>query len=148
MSYTQIYYHIVLRTKNSEKTISQHNVSELYKYIWGIIKNKKSRLYRINGIEDHIHILVSLHPTMAISDFVKTIKVATNHWMKSHKDFLHFKGWGNEYAAFTCRHRDKDQLIMYIMNQQEHHRKESFKEEIVRIFQEEGISFEERFLSQ
>jgi len=146
MSYTQIYYHIVFRTKNSEKSISQHNISELYRYIWGIIKNKKSQLYRINGIEDHIHIFVSLHPTIAVSDFVKTIKVATSHWMKSHKDFQRFKGWGDGYAAFTCRHRDKEQLVKYIMNQQEHHKKESFRDEIIRVFREEGVEFDERFL--
>lgn len=147
MSYTQIYCHIVLRTKNSEKSIQQHNISELYKYIWGIIKNKKSKLYRINGIEDHIHLFVSIHPTIAISDFVKTIKVATSHWMKAHDDFKQFNGWGDGYAAFTCRNRDKNQLIKYIINQQEHHRKESFRDEIIRIFREEGILFNEDFLA-
>ncbi|MDR1610155.1 MAG: transposase, partial [Candidatus Symbiothrix sp.] len=58
MSYKQILYHIVLRTRYSEKSIAQHNVSSLYKYIWGIIRNKKGKLYRINGMEDHIHILI------------------------------------------------------------------------------------------
>jgi REP element-mobilizing transposase RayT len=146
MSYTQIYYHIILRTKNSGKSISQHNVSELYKYIWGIIKNKKCKLYRINGMEDHIHLLISLHSTIALSNFVKDIKLATNQWMKSHEDFKKFEGWSERYAAFTCSFKDKDKVINYIINQQEHHHKESFKEELIRILTEEGIELDERFL--
>jgi REP element-mobilizing transposase RayT len=145
MSYTQIYYHIIIRTKNSEKSISQHNVAELYKYIWGIIKNKKCQLYRINGIEDHIHLFISLHPTIALSNFVKDIKLATNQWMKSHDDFKKFKGWSERYAAFTYSNRDKNMIINYIINQQEHHRKESFKEEVIRIFREENVKLDERF---
>ena len=145
MSYTQIYVHIVLRTKNSEKSLSQHNISELYKYIWGIVKNKKCRLYRINGIEDHIHLLISLHPTITLSDLIKSIKVSSNLWMKSHENFPHFRGWGERYAAFSCGYRDKDKLIKYIMNQQEHHKKEDFKEETRRIFFEEGMEIDERF---
>ena len=82
MSYTKTYYHIILRTKRSEMSISQKNVSSLYKYIWGIIKNKKGKLYRINGMEDHIHILSDLHPSVSLADYIKTIKVATSLWLK------------------------------------------------------------------
>jgi len=63
-------------------SISQKNVSSLYKYIWGIIKNKKGKLYRINGMEDHIHILSDLHPSVSLADYIKTIKVATSLWLK------------------------------------------------------------------
>lgn len=145
MPYTQIYYHIVLRTKHSEKTLPQENISELYRYIHGIIKNKKSYLYRINGMEDHIHICTSLHPSIALSDFIKDIKLATNYWMKSHKEFSQFKGWGEGYGGFTFRHKERDTVINYVKNQQEHHKKESFKGEIARIFREEGIELDERF---
>ena len=65
-AYRQILYHIVFRTKGSEKTINQDHREDLYKYIWGIVKNKKCVLYRINGIEDHIHILSDLHPSIAL----------------------------------------------------------------------------------
>jgi len=101
MAYTQILYHIVLRTKRREPSINQENVQSLYKYIWGIIKNKKGKLYRINGIEDHIHILCDLHPSIALADFVKSVKVATSLWMKQSPDFRLFQGWGEGYAAFT-----------------------------------------------
>ncbi|MDL2228422.1 IS200/IS605 family transposase [Odoribacter sp. OttesenSCG-928-L07] len=143
MSYTQSYYHIVLRTKYSQKSISQTNVSELYRYIWGIIKNKKCKLYRINGIEDHIHLLISLHPSIALSDFVKDIKIATHYWMRKRDDFKQFNGWCVGYGAFTCGYRDRMKVIKYIANQQKHHNKESSKDEIVRIIKEAGIDVDD-----
>ena len=146
MSYTQIYYHIVLQTKNSEKSLCQTKIIDLYKYIWGITQKKKCYLYRINGMEDHLHLCISLHPTIALADFVKDVKVSTNLWMKSRGDFQHFKGWGEGYSAFTFGHKDKDKVINYIKDQQEHHKKESFRQEIIRLFKEEGLDFDERLL--
>ena len=70
MAFRQILYHIVFRTKFSKKTLNQANVQELYKYIWGIIKNKNCTLFRINGMEDHIHIMSDLHPSISLSDYV------------------------------------------------------------------------------
>ena len=147
MSYTQILYHIVLRTKRSEPTIAQENVSSLYKYIWGIIKNKQGKLYRINGMEDHVHILSDLHPSFALADFVKSIKVSTSLWMKQSSDFPNFKGWEEGYAAFTYSYKDKDVLINYIKKQQEHHRKENVQDELKRIWIENGMELDVRYFS-
>jgi REP element-mobilizing transposase RayT len=134
-----ILYHIIFRTKSSEMTIRQENVSYLYKYIWGIIKNKKCVLYRINGMEDHIHILSDLHPSVALADYIKDIKVASSKWMKASGYFPDFRGWGIKYAAFTYSYEEKEILIHYIKNQQEHHKKESIRDEIKRLFKEQGI---------
>ena len=139
MSYTKILYHIVLRTKRSEKTISQDNVSSLYKYIWGIIKNKQGKLYRINGMEDHIHILSDLHPSVSLADYIKSIKVSTSLWMKQTGDFSLFQGWSEGYAAFTYSINEKDTVIAYIKNQQEHHQKENTIDELNRLLKEHGI---------
>jgi REP element-mobilizing transposase RayT len=139
MSYKQILYHIVLRTKYSEKSIAQHNVSSLYKYIWGIIRNKKGKLYRINGIEDHIHILSDLHPSVSLSDYVKSIKVASSLWMKQSADFPDFRGWEEGYGAFTCSYKEKDKIVRYIINQQAHHKAENTNDECERICKENGI---------
>ncbi len=144
MAYTQIRYHIVLRTKRSEPTIAQVNISSLYKYIWGIIKNKKGKLYRINGMKDHIHILSDLHSSVALADFVKSIKVATSLWLKQSVDFPDFQGWGEGYAAFTYSYKEKEVLINYIKNQQEHHLKEDTQDELRRFWVENGMEFDER----
>jgi REP element-mobilizing transposase RayT len=147
MSYTQTIYHIVLRTKQSEPSIAQENISSLYKYIWGVIKNKKGKLYRINGIEDHIHILSDIHPSIALSDFVKTIKVATSLWMKQSSDFPNFRGWEEGYAAFTYSYKEKEVIINYIKNQQKHHRKETVSNELKRFRIENGMELDERYFT-
>jgi len=147
MAHTQILYHIVLRTKRSEPSIAQSNISSLYKYIWGIIKNKKGKLYRINGMEDHIHILSDLHPDFALADFVKSIKVAASLWMKQSPDFPSFQGWGEGYAAFTYSYKEKEVLINYIKKQQEHHRKEDTQNELIRLWRENGMKPDERYFT-
>ena len=147
MSYTQILYHIVLRTKRSEPAIVQENAASLYKYVWGIVKNKKGKLYRINGMEDHVHILSDLHPSFALADFVKSIKVATSLWMKQSSDFPEFKGWEEGYAAFTCSYKDKEMLINYIKKQQEHHRKENARDELMRLWIENGMEPDMHYFS-
>jgi REP element-mobilizing transposase RayT len=121
---------------------------ELFRYILGIIRNKNSHLYRINAVEDHLHILSSLHPSVALADFIKDIKVASNGWIQEQKVFPRFNGWQDGYGAFTASHEDKDRLIDYIKNQQEHHRKETFLEEYRRLLKEAGIEFDEQILNR
>jgi REP element-mobilizing transposase RayT len=144
-AYRQILYHIVFRTKRSEQSITPEHAKELYNYIFGIIKKRNCVLFRINGMEDHIHILSDLHPSVALADYIKEIKVASSKWMKESGHFPHFTGWGVKYCALTYAYRDKEMIINYIKNQQEHHRKESFQDEIRRFFKEEGITLDEKW---
>jgi REP element-mobilizing transposase RayT len=147
-AYRQILYHLVFRTKYSEKTIKQEHATQLYKYIWGIIRNKKCVLLRINGMEDHIHILSDLHPSIALADYIKEIKVASSKWMKESGLFPGFKGWGAKYCALTYSFNEREHVISYIKNQQEHHKKESFQDEIKRVFKEQGIDLDEKWFWQ
>ncbi len=146
MAYRQIFYQIVFGTKHRRPTINNEFEKELYKYIYGIIKNKKCKLYRINGIEDHIHIMSDLHPTICLSDYVKDIKVASSIWMKESGKFPAFEGWQDKYGAFTYSVREKDMIINYIKNQKEHHKKESFYDEFKRLLIENEIEFDEKYL--
>jgi putative transposase len=125
-TYKQIFYQVVFSTKNREATISEAHCKELYKYIWGIIKNKGCTLYCINGIEDHIHIFSDLHPTITLADYVKTIKVASSLWMKECGLFPNFNGWQEGYGAFTYSIREKEKIVQYVRNQKQHHSKEIF----------------------
>ncbi|MBL7149553.1 MAG: IS200/IS605 family transposase [Candidatus Cloacimonetes bacterium] len=146
MPYTQILYHIVFSTKKRERTLKFENQEELFKYIWGTIKNKKSHLYRINGFEDHLHILSSLHPTICLSNFIKDIKVSSSIWIKKNNIFPFFESWQEGYAAFTCSYEDKENLIKYIMSQKEHHRNVSFREELINLYKDAGIEYNEKYL--
>ncbi len=146
MSYRQIFYQIVFGTKNREATITEAHCEELYKFIWSIIKNHKCKLYRINGIEDHIHIFSDLNPSISLADYIKDIKVASSVWMKECGKFSAFNGWQDGYGAFTCSIAQKNIIIDYVKNQKEHHKSESFYDEYKRLLIENGIEFDEKYL--
>ncbi len=144
-SYRQIYFHIVFGTKSHQNTIPEKHCSELYKYIWGIIKNKNCHLYRINGTSNHIHVFSDLHPTISLSDYIRDIKRSSSIWLKENTNFPDFGGWAGGYAALTKSHADKHMIIEYIKNQKEHHQKETFEEEYRRLLKENGIDLDEKY---
>jgi len=144
-SYRRILYHIVINTKHRKETLSPEYSEELYAYILGIIRNKNCFLYRINGIENHIHMLSDLHPSLALADYIRDIKVASSLWLKSHLGFPDFEGWSDGYAALTYSWRDKDMIVNYIKNQREHHKKESFEDEFRQLLIEQGITIDEKY---
>lgn len=118
----------------------------LFKYIWGVLKKKNCHLYRINGIEDHLHILTHLHPSVPLASLIKDIKLASNAYIKENNLFPDFVSWQEGYAAFTCSLKDKERLIHYIKKQEEHHKMKSFKEEYISLLHENGVSFDEKYL--
>ncbi len=145
MSYTGLLYHIVFRTKNSKNTLSEQHENELYAYIMGIINNKKSKLYRIGGIPNHIHLLVDIHPTFAVSDFMRELKEYSSKWLSTNLNFPDFEGWAVSFAGFTYNLKEKQTIIDYIKNQREHHKKVSFEEEYRKFLIENGIEIDERY---
>jgi len=145
-TYTQIIYHIVFSTKDRQNTLDFDHHEDLFKYTWGILKNKDCHLYRINGHTDHLHLLTSLHPSLALSDVLKDIKLATSKWIKTKKVFAAFDGWQKGYAAFTHSVEDKNRLIEYIKGQKEHHRRLTFKEELTDLLGKAGIEFDLNYL--
>ena len=145
-TYTQILYQIVYSTKYREKTLEAENRKELYKYIWGILNNNKCYLYQIGGIEDHIHIITHLHPSVALADLVKDIKLASSDYIKNKKLFPNFNGWQDGYAAFTYSIDTKENLINYVKNQEEHHKTKTFIEELKEFLIEHKIEFDEKYL--
>jgi REP element-mobilizing transposase RayT len=145
-SYRQILYHIVFCTHNRANTLPVEQHELLYKYIWGIIKKRNCVLYRINGTENHIHILSDLHPQTALSDFVKEIKTASNRWIKESGMFPDFISWADGYCALTYAYRDKDLILNYIKAQKEHHKQEKFEDEYKKLLKEFGIEFDEKFV--
>ena len=145
-THTQLIYHIVYSTYNRERTMVLENKRRLYAFMNGILKNKNCHLYRINGMEDHLHILTHIHPTISLASLVKDIKLASIDFIKSEGIFPDFNGWQDGYGAYTVSYRDKDQLINYIKNQEEHHKKEDFLDEYKRLLEEHGIEFDPKYL--
>lgn len=119
----------------------------LYAYIYGVIKHNKCGLLRINGIGNHIHMLVNLSPTISLSDFVATIKRSSSIWMKENEEYKDFEGWGREYYATTISHNQIDSVVDYIIDQESHHLGQSFEDEIKQQVVEEGMSWDDRSLT-
>ena len=145
-TYTQILYQIVFATKNHEMTMVESGQEKLYKYIWGVLKNNNCHLYRIGGVEDHLHIVTHVHPTVAVAYLVKDIKLAASKVIKAENLFPDWDGWQDGYGAFTYSISAKDNLIEYVKNQKEHHKRVSFREEYISLLKEHGIDFDEKYL--
>lgn len=145
-TYTQILYQIVFSTKHRQKTLSKDTRDELYKYIWGVVKNKNCHPYIINGTEDHLHIATSLHSSVSLASLVKDIKLASTDYIKKQKLFMLIDGWQEGYGAFTYSIKEKDKLIEYIKNQEEHHRVKTFREEYIDFLIQHNIEFDEKYL--
>jgi len=145
-TYTQILYQIVFSTKNRERTLTKEKRNELFKYIWGLLKNKNCHLYRINGVEDHLHLITHLHPSVSLASLVKDIKMASSQYISTNGLFKQFNGWQEGYGAFTYSIKEKDKLTEYVKNQEEHHKVITFKEEFIALLQEHGIEFDEKYL--
>lgn len=145
MSYTNFLYHIIFRTKYSKPTINEANERDFYAYANGYITNLNAKLYRIGGMPNHVHLLVSLPATMSVSFFVQQLKTSTSKWLKSNPNFPSFGGWSHEYAAFSYGRNDKDRIVNYIKNQKQHHKKKCFAEEYRDFLISNGVTIDERY---
>lgn len=145
-TYTQIIYQIVFGTKYRQHSLTKQGRSKLFRYITVLLQNKKCHVYQINGVEDHIHIVLSLHPSVSLASLVKDIKVASTIFIKENKLFKDFIGWQEGYGAFTYTIKEKHRLINYVINQEIHHKIKSFKDEYMELLNEHGVHFNEAYL--
>jgi REP-associated tyrosine transposase len=138
--------HIVFSTKNREPFIDAELAPRLYGYVGGIVSNTKSVLLASGGVEDHIHLLVSLSRTISIADFIRIVKTNSSLWVhETFPDRSRF-AWQSGYGAFSVSKRIVAQVKGYIANQKEHHKKETFKEEYLRFLKEHVLEYDERYL--
>ncbi|WP_297868098.1 IS200/IS605 family transposase [uncultured Flavobacterium sp.] len=146
ITYSQIYIHIVFAVKGRKSFIQQSWEEELYKYITGIVQNKGQKMLAINGMSDHIHILIGMKPSCNLSDLVREIKKSSNGFINE-KKFCQFKfEWQEGYGAFSYSHSALDNVISYIANQKEHHRKKSFQEEYIDFLKKFEVEYKEEYL--
>jgi putative transposase len=145
-TFTQILYQLVFSTKYRENTMIESGQEALYRYIWGVIEKKHCHLYRINGVENHLHILIHLHPSIPLASLVKDIKLASTDFIQKSGIFPDFRGWQDGYGAFTYSIKEKQRLINYIKKQKEHHGILNFQDEYVNLLKENEITFDEEYL--
>lgn len=145
-TFSQIYIQVVFAVQNREYMIQSSWEEELYKYISGIVKNKEQKMLAIHGMPDHIHFLIGMKPSCCLSDLVREVKKSSTEFIKE-KKFSKFKfNWQEGYGAFSYSHSQIDSVIKYIMNQKEHHRKQTFREEYLDFLKKFEIEFKDEYL--
>lgn len=145
-TFTQIYIQVIFAVKGRESMIQPSWEEELYKYITGIVRNKGHKMLAINGMPDHLHFLIGMKPTCNLSDLVREIKKSSNQFINE-KGFTRFKfQWQEGYGAFSYSHSSLDQVIKYIMNQKNHHKKQTFKNEYCGFLSRFDVEFRDEYL--
>ncbi len=145
-SYTQIFIHYIFAVKYREALILPEYNERLQKYISGIITNRKSKMLAINNMPDHIHILISLHPSYSVSKMAQEIKNNSSKMINDEKWFAHKFNWQSGYGAFSYSKVQTKAVKQYIFNQQEHHKKHTFREEYIELLKIFNIEFEEKYI--
>ena len=138
--------HVIFSTKNREPLITPDIEPELFAYMGGILKNHESCLLDAGGAADHLHLLVSQSKNIALSSLMKDLKKDSSLWIKTKGTRFRNFHWQDGYGAFSIRRADIPELKQYIASQKEHHRKRSFKEELIQFLQDEGIAYDDRYL--
>lgn len=145
-TFSQIYIQIVFAVKNRDALIDRDWENELYKYITGIIQNKGQKLIAINGMPDHIHLLIGMKPACCLADLVREIKKSTNTFIRE-KKFSKFRfEWQEGYGAFSYSHSALDNVIMYIDNQKQHHARMNFRDEYIDFLKKFEVEYKEEYL--
>lgn len=145
-TFSQIYLQFVFAAKHRQSLIAKEHKEELHKYITGLVQNRNAKMLAIHCMPDHIHLFVGIKPVVFIPDFVKEIKVESNEFINN-KNWVDKKfNWQEGYGVFSYSHSHIDAVVKYILNQEKHHQKKTFRQEYDELLKKFEISFEEKYL--
>jgi len=145
-TFSQIYIQTVFAVSNRQSLIKPEFKEELYKYITGIVTNQGQKLITINGVADHVHLLIGLKPAMALANLVREIKADSSNFINKEK-FVHGRfSWQEGYGAFSYGHSQLNRIIRYIRDQEKHHKRRSFKNEYLTLLRKFDIAFEDKYV--
>jgi len=145
-TYSQLLLHIVFSTKGRTPWISDEVSERLYPYIGGIVRAEKGVLYDIGGVEDHVHMYLRWRPDGSVSDLMRTIKARSSKWVHDTFPALGAFAWQEGYSVFTVSKSQEEAVKKYIAGQTEHHTKEDFKSELLRILRAHRVEFDEKYV--
>ena len=145
-TYTSLYYHVVFSTKNRVRCIDQDIEERLWAYIGGVARHHRMTALRVGGYEDHIHALIAAPPSLALSRAVQFLKGDSSKWI--HEEFPASRGfaWQDGYGAFTVSKSNLPEVVRYIGNQREHHRRRTFQEEYLEFLRRHGLEYDRRYV--
>jgi len=145
-TYSQILLHVVFSTKRREPWITPGIAERLYPYMGGIVRAEKGVLYDIGGVEDHVHMYLRWRPDASVSDLMRTVKARSSKWVHETYPNLAAFAWQEGYSVFTVSKSQEEAVKKYIAGQAEHHKKEDFKSELLRILRAHGVEFDEKYV--
>ena len=145
-AYTQIYIHLVYVVKGRENLIKTENKDELCKYITGIVQNKGHKMIAINGMPNHLHLLIGMKPVESLSELVKEIKRCSSMFINEKKWTKGKFQWQTGYGAFSYSHSQIPKVANYITNQEEHHKVRTFREEYLEFLKKFNIEYDEKYI--
>lgn len=145
-SLSKLYVHLIFHIKDLGVQIKNEDKSDLFAYIGSIIKDNESIPILINGTSDHVHVLCVMSKNIALARLTEEIKRHSSRWIKSKGSHYKQFGWQGGYAGFSVSQSLHDKTKAYIQNQEEHHKKMTFKEELIAFLKEYGIEYDERYL--
>jgi REP element-mobilizing transposase RayT len=144
--YTCLYYHVIFSTKRRERWITQDIEQRVWAYLGGIACQNNLKPLLIGGVDDHVHMLLSMPPSISVSEAIKRIKGGSSGWVKDNFHGLKRFGWQDGYGAFTVSKTQIPEVDEYIRNQREHHRLKTFQEEYRAFLDKHEIEYDERYL--
>ncbi len=145
-TYTQIYIHTVFAVEGRQSLITKEHKVEIYKYMTSVVQNQKQKIMAINGVPDHVHLLIGLRPDIALSDLVRDVKAASSslindkRWVKGH---FH---WQRGFGAFSYSRSQVSTVAKYIENQDRHHARRSFRDEYVALLKRFDVKYDPAYL--
>lgn len=145
-TYTQLYIQIVFAVKGRENLISKQHKEELQKYMTGIVQQRKCKLLAIHCMPDHCHVLIGLRPDIALSDLVRDMKASSSKFIKEKKWLKGAFQWQEGFGAFSYSQSQLPDVINYVLNQEEHHKELSFKEEYQAFLQKFQVDYDEKYI--
>ncbi len=145
-TYSQIYIQVVFAVKGRQNLLAKQWRNEVFKYMSGIITNKGQKPIIVNGMDDHIHAFIGLKPSMALSDLVRDVKNNSTNFINDHAWINGKFSWQEGYGAFSYGHSQIENVYNYILKQEEHHHKQTFKEEYMDFLKKFEIEHDVKYL--
>jgi len=145
-TYTQIHIHAIFAVQNRLSIIKDEWQNDLYSYITGIVTNHGHKMMQINGMPDHVHMLIGLHPVQSLSELMKYVKQDSTKWINQNRFINGRFSWQEGFGAFSHSKSQIPGVIKYIREQEEHHRKRTFREEYTDFLEKFDVDFDERYI--
>ena len=145
-TFTQLHVQFVFAVQNRACLIQPSWEEELFKYITGIVKNHKHKMLAINGMPDHVHIFLGLHPTQSISSLMQTVKGESSEWINKKRFVRGRFQWQEGYGAFSYSHDRVNQIVNYVLNQKDHHKTRPFLEEYIELLKEFDVPYDNQYI--